>query len=53
MCNKKAILLVDFMAYARKVPVKKAELKTYGNMVKDLWNTFTKLASDYASRRYF
>ena len=53
MCNKKAILQVDFMASARKVPVKKAELKTYGDMAKHLWNTFTKLASDYASRRYF
>ena len=53
MCIKKAILQVDFMANARKVPVKKAELKTYGDMAKHLWNTFTKLASDYASRRYF
>ena len=36
------------MAYARKVPVKKAKLKTYGDMAKQLWNTFTKLANDYA-----
>ena len=27
---------------------KKAKLKTYGDMAKHLWNTFTKLASDYA-----
>ena len=27
MCKKKAILVVDFMAYAKKVPMKKAKLK--------------------------
>ena len=48
MCNKKAMVVLDFMAYVRKVPVKKAKLKTYGDMTKHLWNTFTKLASDYA-----
>ena len=36
MCNKKAVLVVDFMACPRKLPVKKAKLKTYGNMVKHL-----------------
>ena len=48
MCNKKAMVVLDFIAYVRKVPVKKAKLKTYGYMTKHLWNTFTKLASDYA-----
>ena len=48
MCSKKAMVVLDFMAYVRKVPVKKAKLKTYGDMTKHLWNTFTKLASDYA-----
>ena len=48
ICNKKAMVVLDFMAYVRKVPVKKAKLKTYGDMTKHLWNTFTKLASDYA-----
>ena len=38
----------DFMAYARKVPVKKAKLKTYRYMTKHMWNAFTKLANDYA-----
>ena len=37
-----------FVDYARTVPVKKAKLKTYGDMARHLWNTFTKLASDYA-----
>ena len=48
MCKKKAILVLHFMAYARKVPVKKAKLKTYRDMAKHLWNTYTKLPSDYA-----
>ena len=50
MCNKKAMLEVDFMAYAKKVLVKKAKLKTYGNMARHLWKTFTKLASNYARK---
>ena len=36
------------MAYARKIPVKTAKLKTYGDMAKHFWATFTKLTSDYA-----
>ena len=28
ICNKKAMLVVDFMAYDRKVPVKKTKLNT-------------------------
>ena len=47
MCNKKATLVVYFMAYARNLQMGKAKLKTYRDMVKHLWNTFTKLASDY------
>ena len=42
------MIKVDFIAYARKVPVKKAKLKTYGDLEKPLWNTFNKLVSDYA-----
>ena len=42
------MLVVDFMAYAKKMPVKKARLKTYGDMAKHLSNTLTKLASEYA-----
>lgn len=40
--------VVDFKAYVRKVPVEKTKLKTYGDMAKSLWNTFTKLARGYA-----
>ena len=32
MGDKRTITAVDFMAYARKIPVKKAKLKTYGNI---------------------
>ena len=48
MCNKKSMIKVDFIAYARKVPVKKAKRKTYGDLEKHLWNTFNKFVSDYA-----
>ena len=48
MSNNKAILVVEFMAYTRKVPVKKAKPKTCRDMARHLWSTFTKLASDYA-----
>ena len=44
-CNKKTILEVDFMTYARKVLVKNAKLKTYGDVAKHLSNTITKFAS--------
>ena len=53
MCTKKAMVVVDFMAFVRKVPVKKPKLKTYGGMAKHLWNTFTKLESNYARIDYF
>ena len=42
------MLVVDFMAYARRFPVKKTKLKTYRDMAKHLWNTLTKHASNYA-----
>ena len=32
MGDKRTITAVDFMAYARKIPVKKAKLKTYGDI---------------------
>ena len=32
MCNKKAIVVVDFVAYVRKVPLKKPNWK-----LKDIW----------------
>ena len=50
---EKVMVVVDFMAYTRKIPVKTAKLKTYGDMAKHLWATFTKLTSDYARRILF
>ena len=37
-------ILFDFMAYCRKVPVKKLHLKTYEDLVKHLWSTFNHLS---------
>ena len=45
--NNKSMIAVDFMAYARKVPVKKLKLKTYEDFAKNLWNTFTALSKDW------
>ena len=33
-------LIIDFMAYCRKVPIKKLLLKTYADLAKHLWTTF-------------
>ena len=49
MGDKKAMVAVDFMAYAKKVPVKKTKLKTYGDIAKHLWNTFKNLTNSYAT----
>ena len=40
----KRMLIIDFMAYARKVPVKKANLKTFLDFLEHLWSTFTDLS---------
>ena len=47
--DEPSMIVIDFMAYARKVPVKKLKLKTYGDFVKKLWNTFSYL-SRYCNR---
>ena len=39
------VIIVDFMAYVRKVPIKKKNLKTYSDLFNDLWSTFTFLSS--------
>jgi len=39
-------IMIDFMAYARKVAVKKLNLMTFGDLVKKLWNTFIYLSRD-------
>ena len=38
-------MLIDFMAYTRKLPVKKLKLKTFEDMNMKLWDIFAKLAS--------
>ena len=40
------MIVIDFMAYARKVPVKKLNLKTFGDFVQNLWKTFCYLSKD-------
>ena len=34
-------VIIDFMAYARKVPIKKQNLKTYTDFLISLWGTFS------------
>ena len=34
-------VIIDFMAYARKVPIKKQNLKTYNDFFISLWSTFS------------
>ena len=43
---RNVVTMIDFMAYARKVPVKKANLRTYEDFIKNLWNTFTHIAKN-------
>ena len=37
-------LVIDSMAYARNVPIKKLNLKTYRDLFNHLWNTFKSLS---------
>ena len=41
-------LIIDFMGYARKVPVKTQNLKTFLDLVKTLWKTFLFISSSYS-----
>ena len=34
------MIVIDFMSYARKVPIKKLGLKTFGDLFSNLWDTF-------------
>ena len=34
-------VIIDFMAYTRKVPIKKQNLETYNDFFISLWNTFS------------
>ena len=38
--NTPSRVAIDFMAYARKIPVAKLKLKTFGEFVMHLWQTF-------------
>ena len=38
-----SITLIDFMAHARKLHADKMQLKTFGDTVTNLWNTFRKI----------
>ena len=40
----KAMVVIDFMAYARKVTTKKMNLITYEDFFKVLWKTFSSLS---------
>ena len=42
--NESCMIAIDFMAYARKVAVSKLKLKTFGDFVKHLWQTFSHLS---------
>ena len=38
--NTRSMVAIDFLAYARKIPVAKLKLKTFGEFVMHLWHTF-------------
>ena len=41
--HKRAVI-IDFMAYVRKVPIKTLKLNTYNDLFSNLWDTFTSLS---------
>ena len=40
------MMIIDFMGYARKVPPKKANLKTFFDLCNHLWSKFMQLSKD-------
>ena len=42
----KSVIVIDFMAYAQKVPTKMMMLTTYEDYFKALWRTFSSLSKD-------
>ena len=40
---QKRVIIIDFMAYVRKVPIKTLRLSTYRDLFSNLWGTFTSL----------
>ena len=41
--NDERAVIIDLMAYARKVPIKKKILKSYNDLLKSLWILFSPL----------
>lgn len=46
--NLKTALVIDFMAYARKIPPKKMKLLTFEDFFKVLWQIFSTLSKGYS-----
>ena len=42
----RSCILFDFMAYARKVPVKTDHVQCFGDFAEYIWNTFTRLSDN-------
>ena len=42
----RSCILFDFMAYARRVPVKTDHIQCLGDFVEHIWNTFTRLSDN-------
>ena len=45
--NEKSMVVIDFMAYCRKVPIKKMNLKTYVELCNNLWSSFKNLSTNF------
>ena len=43
--EEERVIVIDFMGYARKVPVTKLKLKTFHDLVKNLGSTFQSLSA--------
>ena len=46
--GSKTMIVFNFMAYSRKVPIKKLKLLTYGDMFNHLWNIFKAIGKEAA-----
>ena len=44
--SKDRAVIIDFMGYARKVPIKKQGLKTYSDFFESLWKTFKSISEN-------
>ena len=42
----KSCVLLNFMTYARKVPVNTDHVQCFGDFAKHIWNTFTRLSDN-------